>query len=295
MFTGPSTGSMLGGFRKWEGVAPPYFAWNFGPKKAKAKGMAESPGPQSPSPAPHSWPRTTMWVGIVLILAGAGVLALRSCQKMPGEAIDKTGQLIKQAGQAAANVAKAFKEGTITMSFLSYATSVSNTHYLQFATLKQTEVFTRKDEASTAFGYIPLPDVIVEARAPVECSYYLDLNAKWQFLVKDNVLYVMAPPIRFNKPAVDASEITYEVKVGSKIRDTAKAMDNLKKSITSQSIMRSRENIALVRENGRRQTTEFVEKWLMKSFTDGKEYPVKVYFPGEKPPGDLTVPARPLN
>lgn len=236
-----------------------------------------------------------MWVAIVLILAGGGLYVFKSCRDAPRDLIAEAARGAKQAGQVVAEVAKAFNQGTITLSFLTYATSVSNTHYLQFATLKQTEVFTRRDEASTAFGYIPLPDVVVEARAPVECSYYLDLDAKWQFFLQDNVVYALAPEIRFNKPAVDASEITYEIKVGSKIRDTAKAMDNLKKSITSQSILRAKGNIALVRETGRRQTTEFIEQWLMKSFTDGKSYPVKVYFPDETPPSGLTLPTRPLN
>lgn len=236
-----------------------------------------------------------MWFAIVLILSAAAVYTFKSCRDAPGQIIDKAGNAVEKAGRAAANVARAFQQGTITTSFLSYATSVSNTHYLQFATLKQTEIFTRKDEASTAFGYIPLPDVVVEARAPVECSYYLDLNAKWQFLLKDNVLYVQAPAIHHNKPAVDASEITYEVRVGSKIRDTGKAMENLKKTITYLANVRAQENIPLIREQGRRQTTEFVEKWLMRSFTDGKEYPVKVYFPGEPPPGALTLPPRTLN
>ena len=45
--------------------------------------------------------------------------------------------------------------------------------------------------------------------------------------------------------------------------------------------------LALVRENGRRQTAEFVERWLMKSFSDGRQFPVKVFFPGEKPPDGL--------
>ncbi len=234
-----------------------------------------------------------MWVAIVLILAAAGVTMFKACVRAPGEAIDKTARMVKQAGQSAVELAKAFNQGTVTVSFFSYATSLSNSHYLQFATLKQTEVFTRKDEASTAFGYIPLPDVVVEARAPVECSYYLDLNDKWRFVLKDNVLYVLAPPIRFNKPAVDASEITYEVRQGSKIRDTAKAMDNLKKSITYQSKLRAKENIPLIRENGRHQITEFVEKWLMKSFTDGKDYPVKVYFSDEGLPSGVTVPKLP--
>jgi len=190
-------------------------------------------------------------------------------------------------------VAAAFNRGTVTTSFVSYATSISNTTYLQFATLKQMEIFTRKEEPSTAFGYIPLPDVVVEARAPVEYTYYLDFKAKWQFVLRDNVIYVIAPPIRYNKPAVDASKLNYEVKKG--YVKTAEAQDNLKQSITGLVVLRAKENIQLVRETGRKQTADFVEKWLSKSFADGKEYPVKVFFPDEPMPGEANAVKQPLN
>src|SRR6266446_2446751 len=203
-----------------------------------------------PPPAPpvnrgDSWARSTMWMGIVLFLVVGGVYVFKSCRDVPGDLIDKTGQAIGKAGNALATVAAAFNRGTVTTSFLSYATSISNNHYLQFATLRQTEVFTRTDEASTGFGYIPLPDVIVEARAPVEFTYYLDLNAKWQLLIKENVFYVLAPPIQFNKPAVDASAIQYEVRKGIVFRN-AQAQENLKQSITFLANRRARENVNLV-------------------------------------------------
>jgi hypothetical protein len=51
----------------------------------------------------------------------------------------------------------------------------------------------------------------------------------------------------------------------------------------------------LIRENARKQTADFVEKWLSKAFTDGKAYPVKVYFPDEASPGSPFDPKQPLN
>src|SRR6266545_1749976 len=238
-----------------------------------------------PNGPKNDWAKATLWMFIVGVLALNAALLVRSCRILPGETIDKTGRVIEKAGRALADVASAFHQSRITTEFISYATAVSNQHYLQFATLKQTEIFTRTEEAATAFGYVPLPDVVVEARAPVEITYYLDLNAKWDFVLKDGVVYVLAPPIQFNKPAVDASAITYEVRKG--YLKTAEAQENLKKSITSLAKLKARENIALVRENGRRQTSEFVERWLMKTFSDGKQYPVKVFFPDEKAPVGL--------
>ena len=221
-----------------------------------------------------------MWMVIVLIVTGAGLYVFKSCRDMPGD-------VLSRAGRTLTDLASAFKRGTVTTAFTSYATTISNQHYFQFATLKQTEIFTQEEPR------LVLPDVVVEARAPVEYTYYLDLNAKWQFVLQDNVVYVFAPPIRYNKPAVDASAITYDVKKGSIA--TAEAQENLKRMITGLVIIRARENVSLVRENGRRQTTEFIEKWLLKSFTDGKQYPVKVFFPDEPAPVGINLPPKPLN
>lgn len=251
-----------------------------------------TPSGQAPLPTPpdapkSDWPKTILWMfGIGLISLNAAFF-LRACQKLPGDAIDKTGQVIEKTGKALAEVASKFTQGRITTEFISYATTISNHHHLQFATLRQKEIFTRSEELTTGFGYVPLPEVVVEARAPVEYTYFLDLNAKWDVLVKDGKVQVFAPAIQFNKPAVDASAITYEVKKG--YLKTAEAQENLKKSITSLATLRARENIPLVRENARRQTTEFVERWLLHSFTDAKQYPVKVYFPGEKPPDQIPL------
>lgn len=228
-----------------------------------------------------------MALGTVLVLTAGAFLILRSCFAMPERALKRGTEAIQQVRETLATVAAAFHQGTVTTSFVSYATTITNTHYFQFAGLKQMEIFTRTEEPSTAFGYVPLPDVVVEARAPVEYTYYLDLNARWDFVLRNGVIEVHAPQIRANRPSVDVSALNYEVKKGR--FKTAEALENLKGSISSLVILRAKENIPLVRETGRRQTAEFVEKWLARSFSDGKNYPVKVYFPGESPPDRIKV------
>ncbi len=257
----------------------------------------DAPAPPSESKPDHPpvsaqarWPVPVMWMVIVLILVVAGVYVFKSCLALPGEALDKTGKLIGHAGQALEKVAAAFTRGTISTTFTSYATTLSGSQYLQFATLSQNEIFTRTDEASTLFGYLPLPEVIVEARAPVSYTYYLDLNARWDFLLQDGVVWVTAPDIKFNKPAVDASRITYEVKKDSHFRRTSEAVENLKSTITGLSIKKAETNIGLVRETGRRQTELFVENWLSRSFADGRKYPVKVRFRNETHPNGAASP-----
>lgn len=239
--------------------------------------------PQGPHAALKSdWARPVMWMVIVLILVGGAVYIFKSCSVVPGAALDRAGKIVETVGQQVQNVAAAFKQGNITTTFTSYATTISGSQYLQFATLSQHEIFTRTDESSVAFGYIPLPDVIVQASAPVSYTYYLDLNARWDFALKNGAILVTAPDIKYNRPAVDVSHITYEVKKNSLIRNTSEAMENLKSSITWLSYKKAETNIELVRETGRKQTESFVQNWLAKSFADGKKYPVQVRFRHEE-------------
>jgi hypothetical protein len=217
----------------------------------------------------------------LLILVAGGLVVFKSCSDLPGETLDKTGRLVKQLGQQLEQVAAAFKQGTVTTTFTSYATTVSGSQFLQVASLNQTEMFTRKDESSLAYGYIPLPDVIVQATAPVSYTYYLDLNDRWDFHLRDGVIWVVAPELKYNKPAVDVSRVTFEIKKKSFIRDNGEAMEHLRSSITWLSYQKAQANIELVRETGRRQAEAFVQNWLSKAFTDGKNYPVKVAFRSE--------------
>jgi hypothetical protein len=247
---------------------------------------AHDPPPQMESPHPeprtivakNAWAVPVMWMVIVLILVSGGVYAFKSCSQVPEATLERAGKVVETVGQQVRSVAAAFKQGNITTTFTSYATTISGSQYLQFATLSQHETFTRKDESSVAFGYIPLPDVIVEASAPVSYTYYLDLNARWDFALQDGVILVTAPDIKYNRPSVDVSSITYEVKKNSLLRNTTEAMENLRNSITWLSYKKAEANIELVRETGRKQTETFVENWLSKSFADGKKYPVKVRF-----------------
>ncbi len=255
-------------------------------------GEEENRRSEVPRSASHAWAWPVALMVSVLIVVLGGFFAFKSCSKMPGEAFEKAEKVVDRVGSKLAEVAAAFNQGTITTTFTSYATSISGSQFLQFATLTQHERFTRTDEATTAFGYLPLPEVIVEANAPVTYTYFLDLNDKWDFTLQDGVVTVIAPNIKFNPPSVDASGITYEVKKDSMIRDTRQAMDALKKSITSLASQKAHTNIELVKETGRKQTEQFVQNWLARSFSDGKKYPVVVKFRNEAPKDAVLPPAK---
>ena len=97
----------------------------------------------------NDWAWPVAWMVTVFLLVAGAVYVFKSCRDLPGEAIDKTGWLVDKVGKRLAEVAAAFNQGAITTTFTSYATSVSGSQFLQFATLSQDERFRRTDEAST--------------------------------------------------------------------------------------------------------------------------------------------------
>lgn len=244
--------------------------------------------PQITPPTPRS---TTAWavavalVAIVAIFVGAGLYIFRSLREIPGEALSGTREVL----QDLQDVAAAFRQGTIETTFVSYATTVSGSSRLQFATLRQIEVFTRTDQASVLWGQLELPKVVVSATAPVQYTAYLDLDERWEFVLEDRTLYVLAPKIRFNKPAIDASRIRYEVREGSLLRDEEVAIEELKEGLTAMSFARAQEHVSLVRETGRQRTEDFVANWLAHAFGDGGEYHVEVFFVDERTELELAL------
>jgi len=224
----------------------------------------------------------------VVIFAGVFLYVFHSLRSLPGDAVEEGRRVLRDLR----GLAEAFNQGTVEVEFTSYATSVTGTSYLQFGTVRQTEIFRRKDSASTLWGTLPLPDVVVEARAPVETTYYLDLDSQWKFVREGGVVHVLAPTPRFNTPAVDVSKIRYEVREGSLWRDTEAAKARLQEGITALAAERARENLTLVRELGRKKTEEFVSDWLLTAFGDGGEYRVEVLFRDEVPDRGEAPPLR---
>ena len=216
-------------------------------------------------------------LGLLVLVAGA-VLVKRALD-LPRDVAERTREVLKEVR----SIAEAFRTGTATSSFTSYTTEASGSTYLQFATLKQLEVFERKDTATLLWGQLALPDVVVEARAPVTYTYYLDLDKPWSLRLEDRTVFVTAPAIEFNTPAIDASAIRFEVREGSLFRDEDVVLEALKAGLTVMSKAKARQNVPLVRELGRRKTEEFVEKWLVARFSDGSAHRARVVFADESP------------
>jgi hypothetical protein len=220
-----------------------------------------------------------------IVIAALGFSALGLVAFVFYQAKSIPGEILEGGRSLAADlrsVAAAFRSGTITTTFVSYAAEMSGSEYLQFATLKQVEAFERTDRAAVLWGQLALPDVVVRAEAPVEYTYFLDLDERWDFLLRERTVLVNAPAIRFNTPAIDVSSIRYEVKTGSVLRDEELALENLKRGLTDLSKKRAADNVALVRELGRRKTEDFVRTWLLSHYDDAADYRVQVVFADEQ-------------
>jgi hypothetical protein len=215
---------------------------------------------------------------IVAILTAAAVYVFRSVLRAPAE----LAQEARGVAEEARRVAAAFRKGTLVTRFASEATRLNGASRLQFAELQQSEIFERTDSGALFWGQLQLPDVIVEARAPVTYTYYVDLEKPWAFRrLSEGVLETSAPAIEFNEPAVDPSRIRYVVRKGSVLRDEAAVLERLQQGLTELSRERARQHVAVVRDTGRVKIADFVERWLRERFEDGGSYRVRVSFVDE--------------
>ena len=236
------------------------------------------------------WALALAPVAIVAILAGTAVYLLNTLRRLPADVAEGG----RQALRGLRDVAAAFRTGTVTTSFRAYATEVTGTTRLQFAQLRQVEVFERRDAEAILWGSFALPDVVVEARAPIEYTYFLDLEKEWRFRQEGREVLVVVPRIEFNTPAVDVSALQFEVREKSLFRDEDVALDRLRAELTALARRRAVEHIPFVRETGRRKVEAFVETWLVERFSDGADHRVRVVFTDETPtplPTPVLAPA----
>jgi len=249
------------------------------------------------SPRPFPLVLAAGLAALTLVL-GAGLYVFRSLRSLPGETLDKGAQTLREARA----LVEAFRTQKVTTTFAGDATDLAGTSRLQVATLRSNEVFAQQDQATVFWGSLQLPDVVVEARAPVEYVYFLDLGGVWRFELREaeREIRVNAPALQFNTPAVDVGQLTYVVQQGSVLRDETLALERLKQGLPALAKERARRSLPLARDTARRQTEEFVERWLARRFgAEAEGYRARVVFADEPPrlsapsaPAPAEVPAR---
>jgi hypothetical protein len=235
------------------------------------------------------WAVASAVVATVAILTAGALYVFHSARRLPTDVIESGRQALQQLGEVAA----AFRTGTVTTTFHGDAARLRGTTRLQFVELKQLETFERRDAESLLWGALTLPDVVVEARAPITYVYYVDLDKEWRFRLEGRDVFVLAPPVEWSPPAVDVSALRYEVKAGSVLRDEQLVKSRLQSELTALVQMRARQHVSLVREAGRRKVEAFVETWLVRRFGDGGQYHARVRFADEPPEPAAPTPAAP--
>jgi hypothetical protein len=234
----------------------------------------------------------TAVLGVVVVLAGAAMWTVQKFTSLPAEGVSKGLTVVKELSHEAATVVSAFRQENIRQQFLSSAVTLEGTTRLEVATLKEDETFRRKEQDSIAWGWIALPQIVVQADVPVEYTYYLDFNGPWEFTKENDLVIVHAPPIRPNAPAPDVSKLTFYTLEGHVWQDDKAVRERLQGSISSALRDRALEHVTLVREIARRQTERFVEKWMTDTFSDGHAFKVKVIFPDEVPSSTTNAEAQ---
>jgi hypothetical protein len=242
-----------------------------------------SPSPAAPNgkaSRSRAWPLVLGALGLAALLLGAALYVFERARSLPGEAVAG----LRSLAEDARSLAAAFRTGTVTTAFASYAAELQGDMKLQVATLRQVEVFERTDSAAVLWGSLQLPDVVVEARVPVEYTYTVDLSQRWSFTQEGDVVVVVAPPLTPNAPALDVSALRFHVRQGSLMRDETAVTEALRQGLTQLSRERARQSLPVVREMARRQVEEFVAVFLAQRFSEGSGRRVRVRFTDEAPP-----------
>jgi hypothetical protein len=208
------------------------------------------------------WPMVVFALALVAYLA---VLELGRTAREGGRAVTET---VRDLGEGAADIAAAFKTGTITTTFTAAIPSLApdSTTRLELAAYETVETFTRSDELRVAWDLIPLGTTFSEIRVPVTYRYHLRLDEPWRLEVNEQSCVVHAPPIRPTlPPAIDTYGMEKNSSSGWLRFDEDEQMETLERGITATLSERAGDDVhlAMVREHCRLRVAAFVRAWLL--------------------------------
>jgi hypothetical protein len=174
--------------------------------------------------------------------------------------------------------------------FLSYAARISGKQNLHVARLNRVEVYERTSKAQI-LG-ISLPDIVVSVSFPVEYNFNLSLVAPWKFEKRNQTLWVYAPELAAQTPAVNVSEMKFVVQKGSFLRNENDVKEKLQKELTGYLSENSIQLKKDVRSEARKSVEQFVRTWVASQFaeTDASRIQIRVVFPGENDEASSPTP-----
>ena len=225
----------------------------------------------------------TALVVFLIVLAGGAWYALRVIQRLPARIAEEGREVGRDAMREVGALVRAFRTGSVKRLFTTYTTKLEGTNYLQVATLDQIQVFQVEDAAAVFWGTVELPPVVVRATAPVQYTYFVDLEGEWQLELRDRRIVVLAPPLRFNRPSIDVSRLRWQVVRGSLLRDEQEVATRLRREMMGRAAIQAKANLPQVRPTARAQIERFVRTWLLQTFDEeARGYVVEVYVADEK-------------
>lgn len=223
--------------------------------------------PQTPIIVKMTWAKAISRIGVAAVIIFGLVYLMVHLFDVPKELFKTTDQIVKNRMEEFSNIVTALNSGIVITELRSYTTKVTSSNYLQITQLQTVETFTKRDSLQY------WPDVEVETRAPVEYTFYLDLQDEWHFTLVENPndsgyvqipeIIIRAPDIKWNKPSVDISKMTERILRGSILRDEEAVKRKLRAEISKICYERAAEKIDLIRAIARENTKQYIESWLI--------------------------------
>jgi hypothetical protein len=233
------------------------------------KGAAENPRSFSARSGWQEIVRVLRWPSVIIALALVAYLAVLELGKAAREGGRAVTETVRDLGEEAADIAAAFKTGTITTTFTAAVPSLApdSAMRLELASYETVETFTRSDELRVAWDLIPLGTTFSEIRVPVTYRYHLRLDEPWLLEVDEQSCVVHAPPIRPTlPPAIDTYGMEKYSSSGWLRFDEDEQMDTLERGITAGLSARAGDDvhIEMIRQHCRLRVAEFVRAWLLR-------------------------------
>ena len=122
--------------------------------------------------------RALRWPVVVVLLALATLVAVRSLRDTALESGRAAVDTVRAAGESAAEIAARFRTGTITTTFVAAIPRLApdGGTLLELAAFEAVETLTRTDDRRVFFDMVPLGETVSEIRVPVTYRYHLRLD-----------------------------------------------------------------------------------------------------------------------
>lgn len=165
----------------------------------------------------------------------------------------------------------------ITQTFIGYTEQMKKVQHLLL--LKITRNETDRKEYRFSHPWImngkTLSSSVMEVRAPVTYSYYVDMKGPWKIVCEGETLTIVAPKIQVEEPAVDLTRLDTHIDSGKLIFNEPAKLEELRRQFYTDMVKKatSREYMESIREDARRSLAEFANGWIVADLA--KKFPVK--------------------